>query len=56
MSEYDEGFPWYEADGVDRAKLDEVLEANAERKATEREYAVEGDVRNEGQTDGADKD
>ena len=53
VSEYDEGFPWYEADGVDRAKLDEVLEANAERKATEREYAVEGDVRNEGQTDGA---
>lgn len=53
VSEYDEGFPWYEADGVDRAKLDEVLKANAERKAVEREYASEGNVLDEGQTDGS---
>lgn len=53
VSEYDEGFPWYEADGVDRAKLDEVLQANAERKAVEREYAVKGDVLDEGQADGS---
>ncbi len=53
VSEYDEGFPWYEADGVDRAKLDEVLKANAERKADEREYALEGDVLDEDQTDGS---
>ena len=52
VSEYDEGFPWYEADGVDRAKLDEVLKANAEREATQREYSVTGDVRDEVQTDG----
>ena len=53
VSEYDEGFPWYEADGVDRSKLDEVLKANAERKAVEREYASEGNVLDEGQTDGS---
>ena len=53
VSEYDEGFPWYEADGVDRAKLDEVLKANAEREATQREYGVAEDVRDEGQADGA---
>jgi hypothetical protein len=51
VSEYDQGYPWYEAEGVDRAKLDEVIKSFAQGKATPREYGVEGDVLNEDQAD-----
>ena len=51
VSEYDQGYPWYEAEGVDRAKLDEVIKSFAQGKATPREYGVEGDVLDEGQAD-----
>ena len=41
VTDYDKGSPWYEAEQVDRQKLDALVESNAERKAVEREYAPE---------------
>tara|TARA_B110000046_G_scaffold54018_1_gene60478 strand:+ start:1163 stop:9880 length:8718 start_codon:yes stop_codon:yes gene_type:complete len=52
VSEYDKGFPWYEADGVNRENLDTLLYSYAERKANEGEYAVEETVQSD-TTDGA---
>ena len=52
VSEYDKGFPWYEADGVNRENLDTLLYSYAERKADAGEYAVEGTVQGDA-TDGA---
>ena len=52
VSEYDRGYPWYEA-GVLTEKLDELIRSNAEKEATQGEYAVEGDLLDESQTDGA---
>ena len=51
VSEYDKGFPWYEAEGVNRDNLDTLLYSYAERKADEGEYAVEGTVQSDA-TDG----
>ncbi|MBU98567.1 MAG: hypothetical protein CL429_05670, partial [Acidimicrobiaceae bacterium] len=47
VSEYDKGFPWYEAEGVNRDNLDTLLYSYAERKANEGEYAVEGTVQSD---------
>ena len=41
VSEYDKGFPWYEADGVNRDNLDALIREYAEREAVESDYAVE---------------
>jgi hypothetical protein len=51
VSTYDKGFPWYEAEGVNRERLDEILKENAGRKATQREYAFEGAVQSQPDTD-----
>jgi hypothetical protein len=41
VSEYDKGFPWYEAEGVNRDNLDKLLESYAEREATQVERSFE---------------
>ena len=41
VSEFDKGTPWYEAEGVSRQKLDELVDAYSEREAAQREYASE---------------
>lgn len=41
VSEYDKGFPWYEADGVNRDNLDALIREYAEREAVESDYVVE---------------
>ena len=41
VSEFDKGTPWYEAEGVSRKKLDELVDAYSEREAAQREYASE---------------
>ena len=51
VSTYDKGFPWYEAEGVNRERLDEILKENAGRKATQREYAFEGTLQSQPDTD-----
>jgi hypothetical protein len=51
VSTYDKGFPWYEAEGVNREKLDEILKENAGRKATQREYTFEGTLQSQPDTD-----
>ena len=52
VSEYDKGFPWYEADGVNRENLDALIREYAEREAVESDYAVE-EVDLQDETDGA---
>ena len=44
VSEYDKGFPWYEAEGVNRDNLDKLLESYAEREATQVERSFEETV------------
>ena len=41
VSEFNKGTPWYEAEGVSRQKLDELVDAYSEREAAQREYASE---------------
>ncbi len=53
VSDYNKGFPWYEAEGVDRQKLDEQIRAYAEREALEREYGVEETTEVEDVSDGS---
>jgi len=52
VSEYDKGFPWYEAEGVNRDNLDKLLESYAEREATEVERSFE-EVVQDSDTDGS---
>ena len=54
VSQYDKGFPWYEADGVNRDNLDALVREYAEREAVESDYAVEEtDVQDD--TDGTEQ-
>ena len=52
VSEYDKGFPWYEAEGVNRDNLDKLLESYAEREATQVERSFE-EVIQDSDTDGS---
>jgi len=52
VSEYDKGFPWYEAEGVNRDNLDKLLESYAEREATEVERSFEETIQDD-DTDGS---
>jgi len=47
VTDYKEGVPWYEGEGINREKLDAAIRANATREATENEYAVEEAVSTE---------
>lgn len=52
VSEYDKGFPWYEAEGVNRENLDRLLRSYAEREATQVERSFEETIQ-DGDTDGS---
>ena len=52
VSDYDKGFPWFEAEGVNRDNLDRLLQSYAEREATQVERSFEEAVQ-DGETDGS---